>query len=717
MPSLLPGYEYDIFISYRHNDNRSGWVTEFVKALQEELAATIKDPVSVYFDTNPHDGLLETHNVDKSLEGKLKCLIFIPIISQTYCDPKSFAWQYEFCAYNKLAKEDQFGKDIKLGSGNVASRILPVKIHEVDEEDKSLLEHELGGVLRAIDFTFKSAGVNRPLTAADRREDNISRTFYRDQVNKVANGVKEIVTALKANGTAPRVGQTVQPQEPTHNGKRNLAIAAVAVLLLAVAGYFLYPKLLPAGDSEPIDRSIAVLPFENMSGDPEQEYFSDGITEEILNALAQLEGLKVAGRTSSFQYKGKHPDLKEVGEKLSVSTILEGSVRKQGDQLRITVQLITTKDGYHLWSQRFDRKVTDIFAIQDEIAQAVSSKLKITFLDQPTPGRALSEHSQQAYDLYLKGRFFINKRGAGLATGLNYLMQSLALDSTFAQTYAAISLSHALLSFYYLTPSREGIEESKKYAMKAIQLDPNLSETYAVLGFVALNMERDWDQSAQYLQRALALNPNNVMALTQYGNYRLYVKGDAAGSERAELKAIEIDPFFFAPYTAMGGTESFKVRHEKALEWYRKSIEVNFNSPLPFTGIAVVLMTTGKPEEAIKILENNMSVTGRTTYMLSYLCQAYAAAGRTTDAKRIYDEVHGVASNSYVAPITLARVAVATLNLDEAFQWYDKAFEEKNQGFQYWKHRTNAENNLNISSSFVKDPRYKHLMDKLAFPE
>src|SRR6267143_6235107 len=135
MPSLIPNYEYDIFISYRHNDNRSGWVTEFVKNLQEELSATIKEPVSVYFDVNPHDGLLETHNVDKSLEGKLKCLIFIPILSQTYCDPNGFAWHHEFLAFNKTAKEDQLGRDIKLSNGNVASRILPVKIHDLDAAD------------------------------------------------------------------------------------------------------------------------------------------------------------------------------------------------------------------------------------------------------------------------------------------------------------------------------------------------------------------------------------------------------------------------------------------------------------------------------------------------------------------------------------------------------------------------------------------------------
>src|SRR5215510_10287461 len=154
MASIIPGFEYDIFISYRHNDNKSGWVTEFVKHLNEELAATIKEPISVYFDTNPHDGLLETHQVDKSLEGKLKCLIFIPILSQTYCDPKSFAWQNEFCVFKKLAEEDDFGIDIKLFNGNVTSRILPIKIHELDAQDKTIIENEIGGVLRVVEFIY-----------------------------------------------------------------------------------------------------------------------------------------------------------------------------------------------------------------------------------------------------------------------------------------------------------------------------------------------------------------------------------------------------------------------------------------------------------------------------------------------------------------------------------------------------------------------------------
>ena len=498
MPSLIQGYNYDIFISYRHHDNLDGWVTEFVHALEKELKGTIKDPVSVYFDTNPHDGLLETHHVDKSLEGKLKCLIFIPIISQTYCDPKSFAWQQEFCAFNKRVSSPQpdeqgmttdlFGRDIRVGSGNVASRILSVNIHDLDPEDKAILEKELGTVFRAVEFIYKESGVNRPLKRDDSETKNQNGTRYLNQVNKVANAVKELINGLK-NFDKPSSGHppTISPMapRPRPRARRILSNSSAILLILLLAGYFVFNHTNISDSLRPaaIDKSIAVLPFENMSGDPEQEYFSDGITEEILNSLAQLEGLKVAGRTSSFQFKGKSPDLKEVGEKLSVSTILEGSVRKQGDQLRITVQLINAKDGYHLWSQRFDRKVTDIFAIQDEIAQAVSSRMKVTLLDQPAER---SGPNQAAYDLYLKGRYFLAKRGDGIATGLGYFRQSLALDSTFAQTYSSIAFCHALLAYYYILPSQGEVSEFKKFVEKALALDPNSSDAWTVMGFACL---------------------------------------------------------------------------------------------------------------------------------------------------------------------------------------------------------------------------------------
>ena len=176
MASILSGYEYDIFISYRQNDNKyDGWVTEFVDNLKKELDATLKNPVSIYFDENPHDGLQETHVVDESLKKKLKCLIFIPILSQTYCDEQSFAWQHEFLAFNEMANTDELGTNITLSNGNVASRILPIRIHDIDDEDRHKFEAVTGSLLRAIDFIYKEAGVNRSLTPEDDKNDNLNK--------------------------------------------------------------------------------------------------------------------------------------------------------------------------------------------------------------------------------------------------------------------------------------------------------------------------------------------------------------------------------------------------------------------------------------------------------------------------------------------------------------------------------------------------------------
>jgi hypothetical protein len=198
MSSIIEGYNYDIFISYRQKDNKhDGWVTEFVDNLKGELESTFKEEISVYFDINPHDGLLETHDVDASLKEKLKCLVFIPIVSRTYCDHKSFAWEHEFKAFVEQASQDQFGLKVKLPNGNVANRVLPVRIHVLDANDIKLGQSVIGGVLRGIDFIYNSAGVNRPLRLKeDNPHDNLNHTIYTDQINKVANAIKEIIYSL-----------------------------------------------------------------------------------------------------------------------------------------------------------------------------------------------------------------------------------------------------------------------------------------------------------------------------------------------------------------------------------------------------------------------------------------------------------------------------------------------------------------------------------------
>lgn len=199
MASIIAGFEYDIFVSYRHNDNKyDGWVTEFVEKLNQELNATLKDKVSIFFDRNPHEGLHESHQVDASISNKIKSLIFIPIISQTYCDLSSFAWKQEFKVFKSEAENDRLGRDIKLPNGNFASRILPVKIHDIDTEDVRLLENELAGALRSIDFIYRDAGVNRSLRPVDDElGPSASRILYRNQINKLANAIKEIVQGIK----------------------------------------------------------------------------------------------------------------------------------------------------------------------------------------------------------------------------------------------------------------------------------------------------------------------------------------------------------------------------------------------------------------------------------------------------------------------------------------------------------------------------------------
>jgi len=254
MASLIEGYNYDIFISYRQKDNKyDGWVTEFVENLKKELEATFKEDLSVYFDINPHDGLLESHEVGESLKDKLKCLIFIPIISRTYCDPKSFAWQNELKAFVEKASNDNFGLKIKLPSGNVASRILPIRIYDLNKEDIKLCESEIGGVLRGIEFIYKSAGVNRPLRAnEDHAHENLNKTYYRDQINKAANSIQDIVNGimLESNfsqeiispnklNNEPRQrlseGTNTKYLKPFNNKKIHIGIVVLVVLFAFIA--------------------------------------------------------------------------------------------------------------------------------------------------------------------------------------------------------------------------------------------------------------------------------------------------------------------------------------------------------------------------------------------------------------------------------------------------------------------------------------------------
>jgi len=406
MASLIHGYEYDIFISYRQKDNKyDGWVTEFVDNLKKELEATFKEDVSVYFDINPHDGLLETHDVDESLKEKLKCLVFIPIISRTYCDPKAFAWEHEFRAFVEQASNDQFGLKVKLPNGNVASRVLPVYIHDLDNEDIKLCESVLGGVLRGIEFIYKEPGVNKPLTNDDDEKKNLNNTKYRIQVNKVANSIKEIISGIRQPEHKPgEVSEDVlkAAQTPGKRNKSKLIAGSVFALILVILGILFLPKLFRS--KEETEKSIAVLPFKLLSNEPDKQYLADGMMDAILLHLSQVGDLRVRSRTSTEQYRNTDKAIPEIGRELGVEYLLEGSFQKSGDNVKLIVQLIRTGTDDHIWSNEYDRKWNDIFSVQSEVAKTVVKELKIIIkpeeedLIEETPTDNL-----QAYDYYLLG--------------------------------------------------------------------------------------------------------------------------------------------------------------------------------------------------------------------------------------------------------------------------------------------------------------------------
>lgn len=579
MASLLHKYEYDIFISYRHNDNRGGWVTEFVHSLKDELAATVKDAVSIYYDTNPHDGLHETHDVDGSLKEKIKCLVFISIVSQTYCDPKSFAWQKEFLPFLDFAKQDEFGLDIKVSGGNVAKRILPIRIHEIDDTDTRLFEEAIGGVMRPVDFIFKSAGVNRPLSPTDNRDLNQNKILYKDQVNKVANAIKDIISSLKS-GTF-RVSKQTEPTPVTTRRSRfsikKVGVAVVSLMILFAVVYGVSQLTRSTNESEGIDKSIAVLPFVNMSADPEQEYFSDGISEELINALAKMTNLKVAGRTSSFSFKDKHEDLRKVGESLGVKTILEGSVRKSGNMVRITAQLIDVDNGFHLWTQTFDRELSDIFEVQDEITAAIIAELKVHLNEKDI--QETKHVNIESYTIYLKARQKLAQRGVyNLIEARNLFYQSLQLDSSYSPAYSGLSKTLSLINNYSQGDSRfkNAHEEALTYAKKALAIDPDNAEAYMATGIAKGWYLWDWESAEKDIRKSIELNPKDAEVNNFAGDfYRIISDYDKA--KYYETRAIELDPLHAVNHFDLATTLIYMGKSEEAKEFLRSCYQLDKN--------------------------------------------------------------------------------------------------------------------------------------------
>jgi serine/threonine-protein kinase len=417
-------------------------------------------------------------------------------------------------------------------------------------------------------------------------------------------------------------------------------------------------------------QSIAVLPFENLSADKENEYFGDGIAEEIINVLAQIDGLHVAARTSAFSFKGKHDDLRLIGEKLRVATVLEGSVRKSGPRLRITAQLIDVADGYHLWSERYDRELVDVFAVQDEIAASIAAKLQVTF-DRTTvsPRERATPEQVQAFELFTKASAMIARR-VGLDDAIALLERVTELDPAHARAHVLIAEAWRLLANFDRVPAATAIPRAKTALARALTVDPNLGEAYAGLAVIAMAFDWDAATAIDHWHRALELNPMLSEARVMYANYGLALTHGRMDEAVAETRrACDDDPR--STVVAALASQVFMMArdYDAALESAQRAVDIDPSAITGLSTLTVAHAVRGDAEEARRASDRTLLLSGRMPLMVGLAAVAAAARGDVRQADAYFRELLVRFEHEPPAYSALSTSAVAAGRLDEAMEF------------------------------------------------
>ena len=423
--------------------------------------------------------------------------------------------------------------------------------------------------------------------------------------------------------------------------------------------------------------SIAVLPFDNMSGERDNEFFSDGVSEEIINSLAQIPGLRVAGRTSSFAFKGMKVDLATVGEKLNVDTVLEGSVRKSGNRVRITAQLIKARDGYHLWSERFDREATDIFAIQDEIATSIASKLKLS-LDQKADFAQPLTSSVEAYELFTKGRSIYYLPGWRVMEALSYFERAVELDDNFALAHASLADALSLSAYYGLVRPSDVAGRAHAASQRAIGLAPDNSDARHSVALWKTFFGGDRQQATAAWREVVKGSALRTQVRCSYAVFGLGLFG--ANWERAidEIhSAIDLDPLNGFAYAMLVMMLTFAGKLNDVVAFARRSIELDPTSFWSQLALQRALHCTGMHAEAQKHGLRTLELTGRHPFVMAELAVDYASVGERAAAKAVFAELLARSSVQYIQPSPLALCATAAGELDDAIDLCHRAFDDR----------------------------------------
>jgi TolB-like protein/DNA-binding SARP family transcriptional activator/Tfp pilus assembly protein PilF len=450
------------------------------------------------------------------------------------------------------------------------------------------------------------AGICRLLLLLDRRGDRsaalraygaFARQLRQEYELQPSQRTQSLVAGIRARTTSATAPLEPEP-EPDHpplepveetvarpesfrpRGRRNVMVGVLAGCVLVAGTWFALgegPASRAAGRDVDPSRSIAVLPFLNIGGDSTGDYFSDGVTEEILHALTQVPDLRVAARTSAFRFKGKEVDVRDIGRQLGVGAVLEGSIQRKGEAVRITVQLIDTRSGYHLWSGKYDRAVADLFVVEDEISRTIADALKVSLGLAPRPVSGTGD--VRAHDLYFRGLSLLAQRGASLPHSIAYFESALASDSTFAPAWAGLAAAYELLPAYYLDSYAEALPQAERAARRALALDSALGPAYTALA----NIHRDrleWADAERSYHRALALAPNDPETVQQYGQF-LFWSGQQERAVRWLERARRLDPLAPIPPATSATALLFVHQYDSAATMLRLASELGPSLPLP----------------------------------------------------------------------------------------------------------------------------------------
>ncbi len=594
MSSIIQGYSYDIFISYRQKDNKGDrWVSEFVEALKIELESTIKEEVSVYFDINPSDGLLETHDVDASLKEKLKCLVFIPIISKTYCDPKSFAWEHEFKAFIEQASGDKFGLRIPLPNGNVACRVLPVRIHEPDISDIKLCESVLGGVLRGIDFIYKSAGVNRPLRSnEDHPHDNLNKIYYRDQINKVANAIDEIIHSIRYLDSEEEEIKIAKPTNYFNDNKRinkhfkNILqnkkslrrILFLITVIICISITYLYLRINYLKNAE---KTVAIIPLTNPPNDSDLGKYAIGSMDAIITKLQEIKSLTVRGRLSSLHYLDTKKPLDALRKELKANYLVELSISRTSKNLKMWIGLTKTKNNKELWASQYDIDEEQLMPLFTKIVQTIAENLNIRFSGEEelniekdltkNPEAYLNYLSASGKLFFAMGNKFLDS--VRFTETIKLYDKAIESDHDFALAYARRAIARSWgIHTGELNPAN--CEKCWKDIITASEINKDLIDIQIALGFYYYYCKKDYLNALISFNTASIKDPENYQPLFYMAMvYR--AMGDWEKMHSLIDRVIKFDPQEPLYLTNIGTSFDYLHNFDSAIIYHQKAIKIN----------------------------------------------------------------------------------------------------------------------------------------------